>query len=113
MEDYYSGAYYTIVASRSGGSRDGFLKPRPGKGPKARLCYPLSHGIDHNADSTLYIYSAIDDFARDVERGNLSTRGWVYQERALSRRIIHFTETQAYWECGRGIRCETMTKLFK
>ncbi|KAK1508887.1 hypothetical protein CABS01_08117, partial [Colletotrichum abscissum] len=37
-------------------------------------------------------------------------RGWVLQERALSRRTLHFTSSQTYWECGEGIRCETFTK---
>ncbi|KAK4203200.1 heterokaryon incompatibility protein-domain-containing protein [Triangularia verruculosa] len=29
----------------------------------------------------------------------LYQRGWVYQERSLSPRIVHFTETQVLWEC--------------
>jgi hypothetical protein len=35
------------------------------------------------------------------------------QERALSRRTMHFTETQTYWECGEGVWCETFTKTKK
>jgi hypothetical protein len=70
-------------------------------------------GNDSDPDSTFYICEAIDDFAHDVESSSLSKRGWVYQERALSRRTIHFAGTQVYWECGQGIRCETMTKMFK
>jgi hypothetical protein len=79
MEDYYSGAYCTIAASCSSGSSDGFLKPRrPESGPKARLCYPLNNGVDLSPESRFYVCSAIDDFARDVEKGFLSTRGWIY-----------------------------------
>ncbi|RSL47108.1 hypothetical protein CEP54_013562 [Fusarium duplospermum] len=44
---------------------------------------------------------------QDVEEGDLSTRGWILQERALSRRSIHFTEAQIYFECGSCIWCET------
>jgi hypothetical protein len=40
-------------------------------------------------------------------------RGWVLQERALARRTIYFAENQTYFECGRGIRCETMTNMHK
>lgn len=29
----------------------------------------------------------------------LNTRGWVFQERALSPRIVHFTKDKVYWEC--------------
>ena len=59
------------------------------------------------------VCEAIDDFYRDVDQGELNQRGWVLQERALSRRTIYFTETQSYWECGGGVRCETMTKMKK
>jgi hypothetical protein len=41
----------------------------------------------------------------------LNRRGWVLQERALSRRIIHFTATQTYWECGKGVHCESLTRM--
>ncbi|KAF1957936.1 HET-domain-containing protein [Byssothecium circinans] len=46
-----------------------------------------------------------------VDQGELNSRGWVLQERALSRRTIYFTENQSYWECGEGVRCETLTKM--
>jgi hypothetical protein len=36
----------------------------------------------------------------------LSTRGWVFQERILATRTIHYTHWEAVWECGTEIRCE-------
>ena len=63
--------------------------------------------------STLYICEHIDDFTRDVEQSILNSRGWVLQERALSRRILHFSDTQTYWECGVGVHCETLTLMYK
>ncbi|TAQ91312.1 hypothetical protein B7494_g294 [Chlorociboria aeruginascens] len=62
--------------------------------------------------STLYICEHIDDFTRDVEDSVLNSRGWVLQERALSRRILHFSDTQTYWECGVGVHCETLTLMY-
>ncbi|KAH6892465.1 heterokaryon incompatibility protein-domain-containing protein [Thelonectria olida] len=35
----------------------------------------------------------------DVERAPLQTRGWVFQERFLAPRILHFGEQQLAWEC--------------
>ena len=61
----------------------------------------------------LYITPFIDDFNKDVVESKLSKRGWVMQERLLAHRTIYFTETQTYWECGEGIRCETLTKADK
>jgi hypothetical protein len=33
-------------------------------------------------------------------------RGWVFQERALSRRIVHFMEKELWWECRESFACE-------
>ena len=118
MEDVFSSAYCTITASCASGTTDGFLRPLSGGRSRGRRCYALNGKVE-SADkkstekSVFYICDAIDDFARDVEKGQLSKRGRVFQERALSRRTIHFTETQVYWECGKGVRCETLTKMFK
>lgn len=36
----------------------------------------------------------------DIERAPLQSRGWVFQERFLSPRILHFAERQIGWECN-------------
>ncbi|KAJ4005495.1 hypothetical protein NW766_011044 [Fusarium irregulare] len=101
MEDVFHSAYCTIAANSSTSSLDGFLGYR-----RERAVIGIT-----TAQGPLYLAQAIDDFGRDVERGILNTRGWVFQERALSRRTIHFTSTQVYWECGHGIHCETLAHL--
>lgn len=101
MEDVFSAAYCVIAASRSTGVSDGFLGER-----KQRRVVTHPH-------SRLFLAEDIDDFQHDVIEGPLNQRGWVLQERALARRTIYFTEKQIYWECGKGIRCETFTKMNK
>jgi hypothetical protein len=103
MENVFNFAYCTIAASSSTSSLDGFLTRR-----KKRATIGIGP-----PNGPLYLAEAIDDFQKDVEQGVLSTRGWVLQERALSRRTIHFTSTQVYWECGQGIQCETLAQLRK
>jgi hypothetical protein len=39
------------------------------------------------------------DSERGVGQAPLNTRGWVMQERLLSRRILHFGSDMIYWEC--------------
>lgn len=102
METYYSSAYCTIAATSARDSKDGFLD-RPSRGQYVK--------IPDASPTTLYLCEAIDDFHGDVEERELNQRGWVLQERALSRRTIHFTAAQTYWECGRGIHCETLTRM--
>lgn len=103
MEDVFASSYVTIAATSATSSVAGFLGGR-----HTRPCITVQ---THNGP--LYLSQAIDDFRTDVEKGVLNTRGWVFQERALSRRTVHFTSTQLYWECGKGIHCETLAQLRK
>ncbi|KAJ4387278.1 hypothetical protein N0V93_007867 [Gnomoniopsis smithogilvyi] len=102
MEDVFSGAYCTIAASSAASSSVGFLGKRR---PRDVIKLPMSGG------TPLYLAEDIDDFRADVENSGLSSRGWVFQERALSRRTIYFTSAQIYWECGNGVVCETLAQL--
>ncbi|KAF9735146.1 hypothetical protein PMIN03_007382 [Paraphaeosphaeria minitans] len=102
MEDVYSGAFCVLAASRAQHQHDGFLQARP-RPDYATLIGPGGHPY--------YVCHATDNFTEDVLQGSLNQRGWVLQERALARRTIYFTEAQTYFECGNGIRCETMTKM--
>ncbi|KAK1714251.1 heterokaryon incompatibility protein-domain-containing protein [Colletotrichum lupini] len=102
MEDVFSFAYCVIAASRATGQDDGFLGPRPDRRYVT---------FNRNNGGIYHVCQQIDDFEGDVIEGELCKRGWVLQERALAHRTIYFTERQTYWECGQGVRCETMTKL--
>jgi len=80
MEDIFSLASCTIAATSAKNGEKGLL---------CRSGVPASNNFDD-----------------EVEKAELSSRGWVLQERALSRRTIHFGAIQTYWECGSGIACE-------
>ncbi len=104
MEEIFNSAYCSIAASCARGSSDAFIVPRPQRKTVA---------LKQKSGDTLYICEAIDNFRNDVEESELSQRGWVLQERALSHRTIYFTRNQVYWECGSGVHCETLTKMHK
>jgi hypothetical protein len=97
MEAVFASAYVTVAATSAKSCRDGFL---------SRLDEVPFRLPGINGDTSLCVSKAKTDFSRDVVDGNLNQRGWVFQERALSRRTIHFTATQTYWECESAIRCE-------
>jgi Heterokaryon incompatibility protein (HET) len=107
MEDVFSSAYCIIAASCATGQWDGFLKSRTN--PPQRDYVTFQRG----SDPPFYVCRFIDDFNHDVLEGSLNQRGWVLQERALARRTAYFTGQQTYWECGGGVRCETLTKMYK
>jgi hypothetical protein len=103
MEDVFSSAYCVLAASSAMGQQDGFLNPRKGN----------KYLIFEKGGQPLYVCRFMDDFNADVLEGPLSKRGWVLQERALAHRTIFFTDRQTYWECGEGVRCETLTRMEK
>ncbi|KAH8647687.1 hypothetical protein BX600DRAFT_518114 [Xylariales sp. PMI_506] len=127
MEDVFNSAYVTLAASSSRSSVEGFLdtsrKPRGVVTVTAKSSTVTTFSTAPRTQSpavgvkvdgtgaTIYLCRTIDNFHRDVEKSVLNSRGWVFQERALSRRMIHFTNNQVYWECGHGVRCETLAKL--
>ncbi|KAK7224891.1 hypothetical protein V2G26_012894 [Clonostachys chloroleuca] len=98
MEHVFSNAYCTIAADSAAGWKDDFLK--------SSLWDQIVPGtVECNCD-----------FKSGVEEGYLMKRAWVVQERVLSRRTIHFTEsptnaTHTYWECGNGARCQQFSQL--
>ncbi|KAF1980156.1 HET-domain-containing protein [Bimuria novae-zelandiae CBS 107.79] len=90
MEDIYSRAALTIAATSAEGCEAGFLRRYPPFGSQAR---------------------STSSFTMEVKLSGLNTRGWVFQERALSWRRIHFGKLQTYWECGNSMRCGFIRRL--
>lgn len=104
MEDVFSHAYCVLAASCAEGQGDGFLNP---------IQQRDSIAICRRGKDPVYICEFMDNFDEHVLKSRLNQRGWVLQERVLARRTIHFSSKQSYWECGGGIRCESMTKMQK
>jgi len=107
MEAVFKGTYCTIAATSAEDSNKGFLNRRLEEEDSQYVMVPNS------SQGKIYVCTLIDDFPGDVEEGFLNKRAWVLQEQALSRRTIHFTKRQTYWECGGGVRCETFTFMKK
>ena len=97
MESIYSGAYLTICASNAASVSEGFLKSRL---PAVARCGTANvDGVAH----AIYVSQAADCLRPDdpvLRDEPLSQRGWALQERILSRRTLHFTSTQVFWECN-------------
>ena len=104
MESVYSSAYCVLAASRATSQHSGFLGTREDR---------EFVRVPHTSGGSLYVCEFADNFTEDVLDSYHASRGWVLQERALANRTVFFSKTQVYWECGEGIRCETMTKMHK
>ena len=50
-------------------------------------------------EEDVHLYSFPEKWFLRPSEGPLNKRGWVFQERTLAPRIIHFTKDQVFWEC--------------
>lgn len=106
IEATYANAECVIAACSSESSWDGFLGART---PFEYVRLPTRD----RSKSDLFMCENPDSFQRDVVHSGLEKRGWVFQEHALARKTLFFTNRQVYFECGKGIWCETLTQLEK
>ncbi|KAH8699355.1 hypothetical protein GQ44DRAFT_693949 [Phaeosphaeriaceae sp. PMI808] len=104
VEDVYSNAWCVLAASSATSPSAGLLRSRSERDSVAVRSPPDDYNV-------FYICEFIDDFQDHVLQGALGRRAWSLQSHALARRTICFTDYQVYWECGHGVRCETMTKM--
>jgi len=95
MANIYANSTITIAASASSGPSEGLFRVadpkhigRPTSSfPHIHTRYPLGH---HSPDLPLL------------------GRGWVFQERLLSPRVLHFAEHELIWECMESLDCECL-----
>ena len=94
MAEIYGNSAVTIAASSSENSQVGCFFPRDATPPIA-LNYP-SHT---RPTGSVYVRRQLNSFEKTVDSGPLNRRGWVFQERLLSRRILYYGKDQLHWEC--------------
>jgi hypothetical protein len=96
MCDYYSYSFLSI-SSNTTDSDSGFLKTR---NPLAEMpCKIIPKGKPH----PLYVRqpSVLSGGEVDpLKKLPLNKHGWVFQERLLAPRIVHFTDVEVFWECA-------------
>ncbi|KAH7131922.1 heterokaryon incompatibility protein-domain-containing protein [Dendryphion nanum] len=97
----YTNAILTIAASGAQDDTVGFL------GRREWLSNPIKI---KGKDTGFAIRRSIhQDLA---EYGPLMSRGWVFQERMLSRRVLYFEKYEIWWECRETRYCECGSNLF-
>ncbi|KAJ5497297.1 hypothetical protein N7463_009284 [Penicillium fimorum] len=110
MASVYRNGFFTIAATHSLNGDGGLFHATPD--------FQVSGKSPDGEQYNLYFREVIDHHIEpinkcDDESGSptavffpLFTRAWVYQERMLSARVIHFGRYELFFECRSGIRCE-------
>ncbi|KAK5657170.1 hypothetical protein OQA88_3227 [Cercophora sp. LCS_1] len=94
MSSIYTNSALTIAATHAASSSSSLFS--------ASTATPIPLG-----NATLYARPATRHIHRHPSPAfPLLTRAWVYQERLLSPRVVHFTPDELSWECNRSIRCQ-------
>ncbi|KAH6708869.1 heterokaryon incompatibility protein-domain-containing protein [Leptodontidium sp. MPI-SDFR-AT-0119] len=104
MGQIYMNCLLNIAATASEDSSGGLFRPRNPLAVK-----PAQITINAGYSIGKYDFWCWPGFLwdRQVEEGVLNTRGWVFQERLLAPRIVHFS-SQLFWDCRMSAACETI-----
>jgi hypothetical protein len=95
MSSIYAGAKLNIAATSAEDGTGGLFWDRE----STWHCQVIGPSEDASKESALF--EAMSEQTRHPpdHRRILDTRAWVFQERFLSRRILHFYQNQVFWEC--------------
>lgn len=103
MATIYQNAFITLAATNSDGPEGGLYtredNPRLHRSGSPLAVVSYQNGIKREL-------FARRQFSHNIKSLPLLQRGWVYQERALSPRMLHFVGEELVWECGHKIECE-------
>ncbi|KAH7317117.1 heterokaryon incompatibility protein-domain-containing protein [Stachybotrys elegans] len=105
MGKVYQNSRLTIAAAAATDSHDGLFFDRdPREVAPVQACTRIL-----DASWPVRWYDIVDQnaYTLDVRTAPLNARGWVYQERMLSTRILHCTKGQLYWECDEMLANES------
>ena len=104
MADIYQNAVLTIAATHARTGTDGMFR----NFKNSTFLVPLDDEPD--VTETIHVRDRIDHITRrpwrNPEHFPLLSRAWVYQERYLSQRVLHFGPQEIFWECNETLRCQ-------
>jgi hypothetical protein len=106
MKTVYANAYLTIAAATSSDHGQGFLKPRTSSKTIELELSDFEHAPDGIvlARRDLHRYTERSPF--QMSPAPLFERGWIYQERLLSARVLYFEDSELLWDCRTDVFCE-------
>ena len=111
MCQVFGGATLTLFATKAAHGNDGLFDTPDKQDPPLQML-----GVDDVTKKFYSVYARRTTGMRHVsdtlphaelkKKFPLLLRGWVYQERLMSRRILHFGQGEMTWECDNVSICE-------
>src|SRR5450759_2386366 len=117
MADVYSNAFLVIAASGASDSTKGCFATRTpfelmGSRPFYTAITPIGQSIPillRFPKATHKIFHPNTYYSADrTPKFPLLNRAWVFQERLLATRVVHFSGGDLVWECRKGTQCDCM-----
>ena len=102
MAQYYSGSEICIAATAAPHAQYGILRSRIIGSTSARLSGEAEDlSVRSLADDVLSLITYDEVLAKrqPISCQPLNSRSWAFQEKLLSRRIVHYTKQQMIWQC--------------
>ncbi|ETS77838.1 hypothetical protein PFICI_09900 [Pestalotiopsis fici W106-1] len=110
MADIYEGAYLTIAATASKNGDEGCYRSNPPAIREMDFSYTTETGLQTRIHCRqFYQHFDLNMAVPPKETLNefpLLGRGWIFQERFLSPRVLHFCNFELAFECRDGGRCQ-------
>ncbi|KAK2755793.1 het domain-containing protein [Colletotrichum kahawae] len=104
MANIYQHAYVTLAASKATDSSRGLYTSSSDPKYQAQQL-SLVNDVD-DTDFPLQVCSDLIHIDGFFDFFPISRRAWVYQERLLSARVVHFAGAEVNWECNSARNCE-------
>ena len=110
MHTIYSNSFCTISAAKGESSLSSILRPRSAdtlRQDELTIAWQDQGGTI--STSAYYLY---DEWLwiKHVVNAPVNQRAWVLQERMLSPRVLHFADTQVFWDCFKMQACENLPR---
>lgn len=98
MHEFYSNAILNLSATAAKSGIDSMTRNRHLSTIMPLTLQMASENVEASESSNSLIFLNVSWGSR-IEFQKINSRGWVFQERMLARRVLHFAEDQVYWEC--------------
>jgi hypothetical protein len=106
MSEIYQNAVLTLAATSSTGDNEGCCTRNAHHASALEIMLPEDVGA-----CCIAVRRPLEHFDTQTADGLLAhfpllTRGWAFQERLLSPRVLHICESELVWECRESTTCE-------